>query len=206
MVYVLKILFQKKVFLFQVLLGLHFLLLLVIILNFIHLESFRCLVWYASYFILAHYYTRNNFIPLALWYCLYCKLNSHIPMTLNFILLHCWFFFFFFPLYPEACFSAAIEDLVSSQSQGLLLECCIWNSSDISTQVHLLWTHITFTTLENFYFYAFSVLFHSSSHVYILYFNWIINSEQAQDYLHIFDSVLVSSANRAPKVIIITMM
>lgn len=77
---------------------------------------------------------------LDLWYCLYCKLSSHIPMALNFILLHCWFFFFF-PLYPEACFSAAIEDLVSSESQGLLLECCIWNSSDISAQVHLLWTH-----------------------------------------------------------------
>lgn len=63
MVYVLKILFQKKIFLFQVLLGLHFLLLMVIILIFIHLESFKCLVWYASYFILAHYYTQNNFIP-----------------------------------------------------------------------------------------------------------------------------------------------
>lgn len=48
MVYVLKILFQKKVFLFQVLLGLHFLLLMVIILIFIHLEFFKCLVWYAS--------------------------------------------------------------------------------------------------------------------------------------------------------------
>lgn len=146
---------------------------------------------------------------LALWYSLYCKLSSHIPMALNFILLHCWFFFFF-PLHPEACFSSAIEDLVSSQSQDFSLNVCIWNSSDISAQVRLLWTHsayyITFSTPENFNFYAFPMLLHSSSHVYILYFNWIINSEQAQDCLHVFDSVLVSSANRAPMVIIITMM
>lgn len=145
---------------------------------------------------------------LALWYCLYYKLSSHIPRL--------WILF-----------SCIVDSSSFSHTSWSLFLCSHWRPSVLlitETSPWILYLEqfrhfhpsppplnsqrlfpITFTTLENFYFYSFPVLLHSSSHVYILYFNWIINSEQARDCLHVFDSVLVSSANRAPKVII-TMM
>lgn len=119
-VYVLKILFLKKVF--QVLLGLQFLLLMLTILVFIHFESFKCLVWCASYFIFPQYYILNTSISCFVIIFIVNLVPSRMPVRLavHFTLQHCYLFFSC-PLHPDTCFFAAIEDLVSSWSQELVL-------------------------------------------------------------------------------------
>jgi hypothetical protein len=66
-------------------------------------------------------------------------------------------------------------------------------------------TALTSPLLQFCIFIHFLCYLHSSSHVYILYFNWIINVQQAWDCLYVFESVSVILANKAPKRIIITM-
>lgn len=99
---------------------------------------------------------------------------------------------------------------VSSQCQELVLACFIQDRLDnsrLSSSEHgaLISYHTHFSSLAVLYFYSFPVLLHSSSHVYILYFSWITNFQQAQNWLHVFESVLVFSASKAPQLIIITM-
>lgn len=134
---------------------------------------------------------------------------SHIPVSLALIVFCCFAVPSFF-LLRHLVFLCSHWRPMSSQCWVLVLACFIQGSLDnskLSSSEHraLISYHTHFSSLAILYFYSFPVLWHSSSHVYILYFNWITNFQQVQDCLHVFESILVISANKAPKLIFITM-